>query len=435
MRLMIRVFPENDELAKSINARLVRREITVHGPTGSYQRMAWVLPEDANAKNPSRMAQFDLFDDKAYPARKLEDDETAANGSKFDMDGKTYSVKVDDPKSDKEKTTVYLGDEKVYEAEGMFAVEGLKHRIREAKANEPGFGFIAGKKYRHKKDGWEGEYMGTGTIDALSGVNGDSDKIKHVLVDAHRMNVTKPHPNKNGPMGYVGEWTGKFKPEDFEEVSTPKAKSVEEHKGKDVDEIDSIEDKGNGTRAVLMKYNTGSNKGMYGIRLEDTDAGETVPTIEFFKDEAKARQRFEKFKPAENQKRAALIDPKLKAKVEAHNSKQHYEGKTAEDLLVSNTSHRIERIETNHMDEYNRRYYNSMTSAKEQDKYMARLAEKKIESRLYTSERNFFEIPNYVYDYLAQKYPDRVKAETENPIRKSILYIFKNGLSKAFGRG
>ncbi|GAB6276262.1 MAG: hypothetical protein SAMD01599839_08020 [Rectinema sp.] len=132
MRLMIRVFPENDDLAKSLNARLVRREITVHGPTGAYQRMAWVLPEDANTKNPSRMAQFDLFDDKAYPARKLEDDETAIGGSKFDMDGKTYSVKVDDPKSDKEKTTVYLGNEKVYEAEGMFAVEGLKHRIREA---------------------------------------------------------------------------------------------------------------------------------------------------------------------------------------------------------------------------------------------------------------------------------------------------------------
>lgn len=56
MRLMIRVFPKNDGLAKSLNARLVRREITVHGPSGAYQRMAWVLPNDAKSS-----AQFDLF--------------------------------------------------------------------------------------------------------------------------------------------------------------------------------------------------------------------------------------------------------------------------------------------------------------------------------------------------------------------------------------
>jgi hypothetical protein len=86
-------------------------------------------------------------------------------------------------------------------------------------------------------------------------------------------------------------------------------KPAEEAKGqekqKDVEEIDSVEDKENGTRAVLMKYYTGGNAGKFGIRLDDTDAGETVPSITFYPNEAMARKAFSKFRAPEPEKVAS----------------------------------------------------------------------------------------------------------------------------------
>lgn len=60
------------ELMKARNPRLVRKQITVQGPNGSYQRMAWVLPGEAGAEKPGR-AQFDLFDQGPEPEKPAAD--------------------------------------------------------------------------------------------------------------------------------------------------------------------------------------------------------------------------------------------------------------------------------------------------------------------------------------------------------------------------
>ena len=87
----------------------------------------------------------------------------------------------------------------------------------ESKPEAPA-GFQVGKKYRHKKDGWEGHYVGPDTMDATDGRD-EKGNLKHKLIDAHRINVTKPAAAKYAPMGTTGEWTGQFKHEDFEEVA------------------------------------------------------------------------------------------------------------------------------------------------------------------------------------------------------------------------
>lgn len=74
MRLLVQ---HKDTIAEHVqkarrSPKLIRKEITVHGPTGVYQRMAWVLPSEAGLQNP-HSAQFDMFDEDTRADKPISD--------------------------------------------------------------------------------------------------------------------------------------------------------------------------------------------------------------------------------------------------------------------------------------------------------------------------------------------------------------------------
>lgn len=83
-------------LLKARNPRLVQRLITVHGPSGPYQRQAWVLPGDEKTDAPPKRAQFDLFDQgvpSMEPGKVKNTDKPKEEPKKPDPDFQGFPVK------------------------------------------------------------------------------------------------------------------------------------------------------------------------------------------------------------------------------------------------------------------------------------------------------------------------------------------------------
>jgi hypothetical protein len=122
-------------LLKSRNPRLVQRMIPVKGPTGTYQRMAWVLPGD-NAEAPKR-AQFDLFDQGDAPD--LKGKEYKQRKKKESLSEQLHNAEV--AEQDRKVTSAFMHDMK---AEWKLARDEQKRQkaledyLKEHPGNKPG---------------------------------------------------------------------------------------------------------------------------------------------------------------------------------------------------------------------------------------------------------------------------------------------------------
>lgn len=80
-----------------------------------------------------------------------------------------------------------------------------------------------------------------------------------------------------------------------------------------VEPVDSHDDKEHGVRTELFKYSAGGpNAGKYGLRTIDTDADMVFPSIMQFDDEAKARAAFAEAAGIENNRRSDTKPPETK---------------------------------------------------------------------------------------------------------------------------
>ncbi|GAB6276261.1 MAG: hypothetical protein SAMD01599839_08010 [Rectinema sp.] len=204
------------------------------------------------------------------------------------------------------------------------------------------------------------------------------------------------------------------------------------HDKKDVDEIDSIEDKEAGTRAVLMKYNTGHNAGQYGIRVDDTDTGETVPLFEFFKDEATARAHFNKFNPnpanekpssKDNDGGHSLIDKIKITKV----SKRQIEFKYGDETYaVGARPDNAVALKTIQKD--GRAWYSFGGKLGAGNASNATYRETVELAEALRKKYGKFDREKQMYEF-----SDSSKKETARSIKKSILYIVRDRLGKVMG--
>lgn len=106
------------------------------------------------------------------------------------------------------------------------------------------------------------------------------------------------------------------------------------------------------------------------------------------------------------------ISPLMQQRVDEHNKRWRYDGMTAEEYVRKNPDIYLQKVVTDDMDKWNRRYFNRLDSNKKQEEYESRLKKKHVEGWMgRKSERTFYIIPKTIYDYLALKFPDRVIEE------------------------
>ena len=87
-----------------------------------------------------------------------------------------------------------------------------------------------------------------------------------------------------------------------------------------------------------------------------------------------------------------------------------YAGMTSEQYLLRHPESFICTRICDQMADYSRTRYNRMNGV-EQEKYMKRLSEKKPFYYLYASQTSMYRLTKTEYQYLSQKYPDRVRVK------------------------
>lgn len=102
----------------------------------------------------------------------------------------------------------------------------------------------------------------------------------------------------------------------------------------------------------------------------------------------------------------SIAERRAKAFLDKHLASHTYGGKQVYQVMAEDGA-RLERVETDHGSEWNRRKYNRMDND-EQRAYEERLKRPKTEYRMYTAKNTFFEIPATLFHHLSERYPTKV---------------------------
>lgn len=191
--------------------------------------------------------------------------------------------------------------------------------------------------------------------------------------------------------------------------------------------------------AVQSERNIGTNDRFGDALFDDPEAAKKYAEFES-KRRVQTRVRAERQKQIdeerllrEEERKAAnrglsISERRAKVFLEKHLESHTYGGRHPYKVMDEDGA-RLEKVETDHMSDWNRKKYNRMDND-EQKAYEDRLRRPKTEYRMYTPEGSFYEIPATLFSHLAKKYPKKVKTGGDTNSKESTQVASQDGADK-----